>query len=45
MALASLAALGLAIFLGFVKKMNTGLLCTALALLVGRLISPPRHLC
>ena len=37
MALASLAALGLAIFLGFVKKMNTGLLCTALALLVGRL--------
>lgn len=26
MALASLAALGLAIFLGFVKKMNTGLL-------------------
>lgn len=37
MALASLAALGLAIFLGFVKKMNTGLLCIALALLVGRL--------
>ena len=37
MALASLVALGLAIFLGFVKKMNTGLLCTALALLVGRL--------
>ena len=36
MALASLAALGLAIFLGFVKKMNTGLLCTALALLVDR---------
>ena len=33
----SSAALGLAIFLGFVKKMNTGLLCTALALLVGRL--------
>ena len=37
MALASLTALGLAILLGFLKKKNTGLLCTALALLVGRL--------
>ena len=37
MALISLAALGLAIFLGFVKKMNTGLLCMALAFVTGRM--------
>ena len=41
MALASLAALGFAIILGFVKKMNTGLVCTALALLIGRLAGIP----
>ena len=37
MALVSLVFLFVAIFLGFVRKMNTGLLCIAFALLLGRL--------
>ena len=37
MALVSLIFLFVAIFLGFVRKMNTGLLCIAFALLLGRL--------
>lgn len=37
MALLSLVFLFVAIFLGFVRKMNTGLLCIAFALLLGRL--------
>ena len=41
MALASLAALGLAIFLGFVKKMNTGLLRLERLASAGRL--SPAH--
>ncbi len=32
----SLLALGAAIFLGFFKKMNTGILCIAFALIIGR---------
>lgn len=37
MALLSLLFLVIAIFLGFVRKMNTGLLCIAFALLLGRM--------
>ena len=37
MALLSLLFLLLAIFLGFVRKMNTGLLCIAFALVLGRM--------
>lgn len=37
MALVSLLFLVIAIFLGFVRKMNTGLLCIAFALLLGRM--------
>lgn len=37
MALLSLLLLLLAIFLGFVRKMNTGLLCIAFALVLGRM--------
>lgn len=37
MAWMSLGALGVAIFLGFFRKMNTGLICIALALGIGRL--------
>ncbi len=37
MAWMSLGALGLAIFLGFFRKMNTGLICIALALGTGRM--------
>ena len=37
MALLSLFFLVIAIFLGFVRKMNTGLLCIAFALLLGRM--------
>lgn len=38
MALVSLGALGLAIGLGFFRKMNTGLICIALALVIGRMV-------
>lgn len=37
MALLSLGFLLLAIMLGFIRKMNTGLLCIAFALLFGRM--------
>ena len=37
MALLSLVFLLLAIMLGFIRKMNTGLLCIAFALLLGRM--------
>ena len=37
MALLSLGFLLLAIMLGFIRKMNTGLLCIAFALLLGRM--------
>ncbi len=37
MALLSLGGLGLAIFLGFFRKMNTGLVCIALALVIGKM--------
>lgn len=37
MALLSLGFLVLAIMLGFIRKMNTGLLCIAFALLLGRM--------
>lgn len=36
MGLLSLLALGAAIFLGFFKKMNTGILCIAFALVIGK---------
>lgn len=38
MAWISLGALGLAIGLGFFRKMNTGLICIALALVIGRMV-------
>lgn len=41
MAWLSLGALGLAIGLGFFRKMNTGLICIALALLIGRAAGVP----
>lgn len=41
MALLSLVFLLMAIFLGFFRKMNTGLLCIAFALLLGRLTGVP----
>ena len=41
MALLSLVFLLVAIFLGFFRKMNTGLVCIAFALVLGRLAGVP----
>ena len=41
MALISLGSLAAAIFLGFFRKMNTGLVCIGFALLLGKLAGIP----